>query len=169
MPTNNTLYGRSHQHTAASGREFRPLRGGIACLDFVNTVNRHDATPEHDAFAPGYANLLAWFTHAELVTEDAAKLLLRLAQKQPRDAAVVRKRAQALRSAIRGVTVASIGGFAPPVDDLTLFNDEVHRALACGSFVAGDHRLRWEWTRTRQLDSLLWPIARSAAGLLSGD
>jgi len=169
MATDNTLYGRSHQHTAASGQVFRPLCGGIACLDFVNTVDRHDGTPEHDAFAPGYANLLAWFAHAELVNTEAAKPLLRLAQKQPREAAAVRKRAQALRSAIRGITVACINGTAPVADDLDIFNDEVHRALTNGSFVALDHRLRWEWTPTRHLDSLLWPIARSAASLLSGD
>ncbi len=169
MPGDNTLYGRSHQHTAASGQEFRPLCGGIACLDFVNTFDPHHATPEHDAFAPGYANLLAWFAHAELVAEDATKPLLRLAQKQPREAVAVRKRAQVLRSAIRGITVACINGTAPVADDLDIFNDEVQRALANGGFVAGDRRLRWEWTRTRQLDSLLWPIARSAAGLLSGD
>lgn len=169
MPTDNTLYGRSHQLTAASGQVFRQLCGGIACLDFVNTMDHRGGTPEHDEFAPGYANLLDWFAYAELVATDATPPLLRLAQKQPREAASVRKRAQAMRKAIRGITLASIAGIAPPDDDLVAFNDEVHRALANGSFVAADRRLRWEWTRTRQLDALLWPVARSAATLLSGE
>jgi predicted RNA-binding Zn ribbon-like protein len=169
MPSDNTLYGRSHQHTAVSDHEYRPLIAGIACLDFVNTVEQLDATPEHDALAPGYANVLAWFAYAGLVEEEATTPLLRLARKQPREAAAVRKRAQALRSAIREVTIACIAGIAPPVESLAVFNDEVHRALTQGSFVAAGDRLRWEWTRTRQLDSPLWPITRSAAGLLSGD
>ena len=169
MPPDNTLYGRSHQHTAASGHDFRPLVAGTVCLDFVNTVDHPDATPEHDAFAPGYANLLAWFAHAGLVAEDATPPLLRLARKQPREAAAVRKRAQALRSAIRGITIACIAGTSPPGECMAIFNDEVHRALTQGSFAAAGNRLQWEWTQTRQLDSLLWPIARSAASLLSGD
>lgn len=169
MVAENTLYGRSHQHTAASERDLGPLCGGVACLDFVNTVDHHGATPGHDAFAPGYANLLAWFEHAQLADRDAANSLLRLAQKQPREAAAVRKRAQSLRAAIRGITIALIHGTTPPDGDLLTLNAEVQRACACGSFIVADHRLQWTWTPKRELDSMLWPIARSAADLLSDD
>lgn len=169
MVDGNTLYGRSHQHTAATEREFLPLIGGVACLDFVNTVDRHGATPRHDAFAPGYANLLAWFEQARLLDGDTATSLLRLARKQPREAVAVRKRAQSLRTAIRDLTVACITGATPSDDALAIFNSEVHRALGCGGFVPGDRVLSWRWTATPELDAPLWPIARSAAGLLSGD
>jgi predicted RNA-binding Zn ribbon-like protein len=168
MVGGNTLYGRSHQQTAASERDFRPLCGGVACLDFVNTVDRHGSTPDDDYFAPGYANLLDWFEYAQLVDSDNATLLLRLAQKQPRDAAAIRKRAQFLRTAIRGIVVDLASGGTPSPGDLATLNAEVHRACACGSFVAVDQVLQWRWTRNRELDSLLWPIARSAAELLSG-
>lgn len=169
MVGGNTLYGRSHQHTAASDQDFRPLRGGVACLDFVNTADHHGATPARDYFAPGYANLLQWFVHAELVDDGAAKVLLRLAQKQPREASVVRKRAQALRAAIRRITIACINGTRPPEADLLTLNEELRRAFASGSFVAAEQGLTWAWTSRRELDSLLWPVARSAAELLSGD
>lgn len=169
MVGGNTLYGRSHQHTAASEQEFFPIIGGVACLDFVNTVDHQDATARHDAFAPGYANLLAWFEHARLVDSDTATALLRLARKEPREAVAVRKRAQSLRTAIREITFACITGATPSDDALTIFNAEVRRALGCGGFVPADRVLSWQWTATPELDAPLWPIARSAAGLLSGD
>jgi len=169
MVGGNTLYSRSHQHTSASERNFLPLYGGVACLDFVNTVDCHGTLPDHDYFAPGYANMLDWFKHAQLVDGETETSLLRLAQKQPREAAAVRKRAQSLRAAIREIAIACVSGGTPTDEQLRTLNQEAHRASACGVFVADDRTLRWQWIRERELDSLLWPITRSAAELLTSD
>lgn len=169
MVSGNTLYSRSHQDTLAPDRDLRPLIAGVECLDFVNTVDRHDATPGFDYFAPGYANLLAWFVHAEFVDDDTARSLLRLARKQPRDASSVRKRAQALRHAIHEIVVDLISGNTPSERDLTTLTVETQRASACGRFVADGNRLTWQWTEDKELDQLLWPIARSAVDTLGSD
>ena len=54
------------------------------------------------------------------------------------------------------------------MDDLELLNQELLPALSHARIVEADHGFTWDWADDRQtLDRMLWPVARSAAELLS--
>ncbi|HVL24824.1 MAG TPA: ABATE domain-containing protein [Thermomicrobiales bacterium] len=141
-------------------------RGGAPCLDFVNTVDAHDRSPASDDLYPGYVNLLAWCNEARVVPPDMAQRLRRRAQREPRVAAEVRKRAVALREALYRIATALADGDTPDAHDLATLEREIHAARANARLRAQDGVLAWAFTDEPELDRLLWPIAVSAEHLL---
>ena len=146
--------------------------GGIACLDFVNTLDRvSDRAPEEwpDALS-SYADLLTWSTQAGTLASRRARDLARTAADSPKRAAKVFRRGLALREAIYSTYIAIAHERAPKRADIEAINAELALALAharvepqAGSFV-------WAWTdEPGTLDAPLWPIAGSAAELLVSD
>jgi predicted RNA-binding Zn ribbon-like protein len=137
------------------------------CLDFTNTVNWHAS--EHPVEElPSYTDLLAWAQKVGLVTEPEAQRLGRLAARHPAEARAVLERAHALREAVYRLLSAT--AHAQPADpaDLDLINTElpislVHSRLAPA---AEGYALHWP-AQADALDRLLWPVAYSAADLLT--
>jgi predicted RNA-binding Zn ribbon-like protein len=137
------------------------------CLDFTNTVNWHAS--EHPVEElPTYTDLLAWAQKVGLVTEPEAQRLGRLAARHPAEARAVLERAHALREAVYHLLSAT--AHAQPADpaDLDLINTElpislVHSRLAPA---AEGYALHWP-AQVDALDRLLWPVAYSAADLLT--
>lgn len=164
-----TLYGKGDLPREVSRRQFRPLRGGNLCLDFVNTVSDHEAPPGDDDLSPGYVNVIDWCRHAGLFGEDEAARLPRTAGKEPREAAAVRKRVVTLRESLYEILVALTSGREPEAKSLDVLNQEHRDALGQGQFVPAGPNLQWHWPTGPNLDRLLWPICQSAALLLSGD
>jgi len=153
------------------------LVGGELCLDFVNTVGGR--VPEGGG--PGsivladklaaYTDLVAWSRHAASVGEADARRLLRLAENRPRDAADVLGRAIRLRVALHRTLRSLVLGRRPEPGDLACLNAEIAAARARELLSPSGDGLRWEWPDPgEKLDAPLWPVARSAAALLtSGD
>lgn len=136
------------------------------CLDFVNT--RGLASGEHLA---GYADLLAFADQSGLLTPAEADRLHAEAERDAEAAEAVLRRAIALREALRRVFSALAAGQDPPAEDLESLNANLAISLAhaClrpvpppGSGYA------WGW-QGQALDAPIWPIARSAADLLTDD
>jgi predicted RNA-binding Zn ribbon-like protein len=169
MPPAPTLYGSRQSREATGAARFRPLLGGTACLDFVNTVARHDDPTATDDFGSGYVQVLDWCAHALLVDEAAGRRLSILAGKEPREAASVRRRAIALRTALNAILQATVTGHAPEGGDLAVLNEEVRRARAVEVLVAGEPGLAWQVPAPPSLESPLLAIVRDAAGVLASD
>ncbi len=150
---------------------YRELRGGALCLDFINTVDRHaaDVTPGFDYLAPGYANLLAWSAYALVIDERMHAALLRLARKDGRQAATVRKRAVRLREALFEIVRALRQGDNDPHDAISTLASEIEHARAQQQLVMHDGRLTWNLRGTVALDAILWPVAISAFDLFSSE
>jgi predicted RNA-binding Zn ribbon-like protein len=137
------------------------------CLDFTNTVNWHAS--EHPVEElPAYSDLLAWAQKVGLVSEPEAQRLARLAARHSAEARAVLERAHALREAVYRLLSAT--AHAQPADpaDLDLINTElpislVHSRLAPA---AEGYALHWP-AQADALDRLLWPVAYSAADLLT--
>jgi predicted RNA-binding Zn ribbon-like protein len=154
------------------------LVGGHLCLDFVNTVGGRipsggGATGSRvlaDKLA-GYPDLLAWSRHTRAVGAVDAGRLAHRADGEPREAAAVLDRALALREALHRTLRSLMSGRRPAPEDLLLLNTEIAAARGREVLTADAHGLRWEWPDAGHgLDSLLWPISRAAAALLtSGD
>lgn len=146
------------------------LRGGLGCVDFVNSTVSHDPSgtvSSWDALAPGYANALGWLTYIGAVDDDQARTLLRLAGKQPREAATVRRRAVALREALYRVMVAMIAQTPPDPADLAVIDEEEQRAVGMSRLAYTGDRVARVWTTDRELDRPLWPIVTGATELLA--
>ena len=143
--------------------------GGQLSLDFTNTVSwRGREIPEEQLST--YQDLLNWSSLAGILREDAARNLSREGSIQPEAAKRVLERAVELREAIYRIFTAKISDEPASDADLISLNRELRDALT---------RLRLS-TKTDgyaldfglvggALDQMLWPIARSASGLLTSD
>jgi predicted RNA-binding Zn ribbon-like protein len=143
------------------------LSGGRACLDFANTLSKRLASRPRERLV-GYGDLVAWSRQAGVVTEREAGALLREAQRRPAEAAAVLERAIHLREAIYRIFSAAAGERPAGGGDLATLNAALADALPLLGLVPAGDRFAWEWTTNGQrLDRMLWPVARSAADLLT--
>jgi len=141
--------------------------GGILCLDFVNTLEGRIRQPGD--LLPSYGDLLAWTAEAGIASPSLHRRLLNSAAQHPRNAEGILQRAHALREALYGMFSAIAAHKQPPADDLALLNREL------ASFLGNQVRLAqakqgicWQWQGDESaLDQLLWPVAESAAHLLT--
>jgi len=146
---------------------YRPLRGGDLALDFINTIDRtgDDPLPSYDYFAPGYANLLAWSTFAGVIGERDATSLRRVARKEGRQAAAVRRRAVALREAIWSIARGLRHNEIIPGEALATLAAEVEIAQQAQRLVLVDGHLARVFDERPDLDAVLWPVALAAIAL----
>jgi predicted RNA-binding Zn ribbon-like protein len=155
------------------------LVGGRLCLDFVNTVSGRP--PARRTRASGtaagsigrerlgtYPDLVHWSRRAGALTRGEADRLLGQARRRPPEAGRALRRAVGLREAIYRICIAVVKGWRAAAGDLELLNRELAAARARERVVAGGKRFAWEWDRRiPDLDRMLWPVARSAAELLT--
>jgi predicted RNA-binding Zn ribbon-like protein len=147
------------------------LRGGVPSLDFVNTVGSRltDRPKEH---LHSYEDLLNWAREAGLLTPAEREWLARQAMVDPEGARQTLSRALTLREAIHRVVCATITGGPQDESDLSGLNGELSVALShLRVMPAGDaYGWGWHWGENdgeAPLDGPLWPVARSAAELLT--
>lgn len=155
------------------GREHRfELRGGNPCLDFVNTMAWR-LTDRPAEYLGSYEDLLAWGRQTDLLTSYEAKILSEWAKTELEEARATLSRAIALREAVHGVLAAAIVGDPPDEGALTVLNRELSRALSRLRVVHAPEDAyvwAWDWSgdgREPEPDRPLWPVARSAAELLT--
>jgi predicted RNA-binding Zn ribbon-like protein len=137
------------------------------CLDFTNTVNWH-ASDHPVEELPHYADLLAWARKVNLLSEAEAQRLARRAARHPAEAKAVLERAHALREAIFRLLTAVAGHESSDPADLARVNAELPVALAHARLApsAAGYDLAWP-AGVEALDRPLWPVAYSAANLLT--
>jgi predicted RNA-binding Zn ribbon-like protein len=149
------------------------FRGGVSCLDFVNTLAWR-LTDSPIEYLGSYEDLLAWGKQAALLTPDETDVLYGLAAMDPEESRAMLSRAVALREAIHQVFSAVIASKPPDEGALSALNRELSGALSRlrVASAAGETYV-WAWDRNGDdgggpaLDRPLWPVARSAAELLT--
>ena len=154
------------------------LIGGNKSVDFVNTVFGRSAEPFKKAGRncrdfrradklEDYTDLLAWSLKSELIDEIESKRLAHLAEKAPRTAEIVLKRALNLRESIYRILKSAIESRQPEAADLDALNGELITARSYRRLTGAKNRFVFEWTdRAGALDSMLWQISESAAETL---
>jgi predicted RNA-binding Zn ribbon-like protein len=157
-------------------RALRPLQAhrlhfGLSaprlCLDFANTLEGRLTSHPRESFR-GYDDLLSWGQQAGMVAPDAAPRLALEATRHIAGAAATLDRATALREAIYRIFSAVAGKRTPETADLDLLNVVLSEALAALQITPTADGFVWGWDSKRQeLDHVLWPIAQSAADLLT--
>jgi predicted RNA-binding Zn ribbon-like protein len=156
-----------------SGRRARgfELRGGDPSLDFVNTVGWR-LTDRPREYLRSYEDLLEWAREAGLLTQGERESLSREAMLDPEGARETLSRALVLREAIHRAISAAIAGEPQDESDLSALNGELSIALSHLRVVpsGGAYGWGWEWSGDdgeAKLDGPLWPVAQSAAELLT--
>jgi len=141
--------------------------GWQLCLDFANTLGGRYGATQIDRLA-SYGDLVAWSLHAAILTAAEAERLLRGADARPAEAAAVLEEARALREAIYDVFSAITLGREVPTGALDALNSHLSTALAKSRVVPSENGFTLGWAEDdASLDPMLWPLARSAADLLT--
>ena len=144
------------------------MRGGLACLDFVNTVGwRLSSRPRE--FLGSYSDLLVWGRQAGVTNAADAEDLSKRAARAPEEAWAVLSRAVSFREALHRALTATLVGDVPDPDDLAVVNRALSSSLGRLRLARADRGYDWEWDRGGEvrLDRPLWPVARSAGELLT--
>jgi predicted RNA-binding Zn ribbon-like protein len=142
------------------------LVGGRLCLDFCNTAGDRQACPEERLET--YADVVGWGWRAAIFNAEEAARLCRLAARNPTEALVVWERAISLREALRSIFFSLADGRRIRGTQLEILNDELAGAMARSQVVPTDSGFTWLWAEGgKALDCVLWPVARSAADLLT--
>lgn len=156
--------------TPAAELPFQYLAGDPS-LDLVNTVDWTRRGPERERLTD-YERLTRWAEGAGvLATADGEGLRLR-AREHPERAEAALQEALRIRSLLRRVFQALASG-EPDPPAWRDFNDELAAALrrlhvAPASPPRPGRAAAWEWIEPQErLDSMLWPVLRGAADLLT--
>jgi predicted RNA-binding Zn ribbon-like protein len=149
------------------------LRGGDVSLDFVNTVGSR-LTGHPGEYLVSYEDLLDWSRQAGLLALEETEGLFRQATLDPEGAREALSRALALREAIHRLISAHIAGESHDENDLSALNRELSISLSHLRVLPEDGSYTWGWDRSGDegktpLDSPLWPVAQSAAQLLTSE
>lgn len=147
------------------------LTGGAFCLDFANTGPDQKAPETRAEKFEKYPDLLSWAVQSgELTVQDARSLSV-AANHLPLRANAVLRKARELRQAIYEIFSAIAGGRAPATKDLDTLNNywkaaSVHRTL---THSGGSFRTAWTMDDKDEMERPLWPVAASAAELLTSE
>jgi predicted RNA-binding Zn ribbon-like protein len=143
------------------------LIGGVACLDFANTLDGRRGYRTSERLR-SYGDLLAWSRQAGVLGSTAARRLARVAARQPTQSAAVLARALELREALYRIFDAYIAGRLPTRADLATLDRELRQGWVSTRLVTTRDGFDWKWEGDAEaLDQMLVPIARSAGELLT--
>lgn len=153
--------------------ERRPFKwvGGWLCLDFVDSKNWDSHDPVYERFH-GYEDLVRWNEAAGRLSELEGQQLLTQAAQQPTPAAHIFEQGLALRQVIHRVFATIAREDAPAEADLARLNEHLAGLLARSKInqISAEHGFTWAWAGPSDaLERVLWPIAWSAAELLTSD
>lgn len=140
--------------------------GGNVALDFANTV---DGEPDGEAGFDNlrsYGDLVAWSLRVRLLSEEAARRLLREARKRPREAEALHDRALKMRDDIYRLFQAIARGEDPTSENTEALRRAECEALAHARLVPVEGRFTWKWLDS-DLSKVLWPVAHAATELLT--
>lgn len=145
------------------------LIGGLVCLDFVNTLDDRFSDHPKELLA-SYADLARFAQDAGIVSKRQADRLCAHCAQSPAAAQRVLQSAIRLREAMSEVFYAVVRGLPLPKDSLAALNGFVQQAWQHASLAPSGDRFEWQFEPAQHdLESPLWPIARSAADLLASD
>lgn len=141
------------------------LVGGDVCLDFVNTASgRENGAPEDEKLS-SYGDLVTWAERVGLVGAERAGRLRSAASSSPVEAEAVLESARELREVIHRVFSAA----EPSKEDVAFLGVWAGKAGAERRLVAVDGGFAFGWAESDALDQMLWPVALSAAELLTSE
>jgi predicted RNA-binding Zn ribbon-like protein len=146
--------------------EYR-TRTGWLCLDFANTVDWHASNSPVESLNK-YADLIQWSADRGIISGDAKDALLRKSEEKPIEAQAVLDKAREIRENIYQILSDTAHGRPIKITDLKGFNKALANMLSHSRLAPYERGLRWDWdSHSDKLDSVIWPIVRSAVDLMT--
>jgi predicted RNA-binding Zn ribbon-like protein len=143
--------------------------GGHLALDFANTLENPES--DHpDNLLKSYDDLLQWGQEGKGMPAKSIARLRFLAAETPGKAQAALREAVQLRDALYSIFSAVAGRRGIPDVALGCLNRSLHRTAEHARLVYDARRFVWEWIDPDEnFDSILWPVARAAADLLTSE
>jgi predicted RNA-binding Zn ribbon-like protein len=159
-----------HTGKRQSGYQF-DLSGGALCLDFANTVSHRHLPPRRAEHLGSYADLVEFADQSKLLPPALAASLRARARRDDAGARSAFRKSIVLRESLYCAFSAIAAGKHVPPADVQRINNYArvalqHRKLARRN---GDYRWEWQSNGSDLLDRILWPVAESAAELLTSE
>jgi len=156
-----------HSHESGTDYQF-DLSAGALCLDFANTVSQRRVSERALDHLGSYNDLVTFAEQSNILSPKQVDGLRAQAQRHGSEAQDIRHRAVSYRENLYRAFSALADGKPPASDDLQQINDVAIEVLSHRRLARADGYYRWEWQwNKRMLDCILWPIAQSAADLLT--
>ncbi len=143
------------------------LIAGSVCLDFVNTLDDRHIKPKE--LLETYIDLARFGEDTGVLEPSQVDRLFELRYVNPERAEQVLLRARELREAIHDVFWAIINKCEVSALALAKLNNYVQTAAGHLRLVPAKDGFEWGFDDPLDFESVLWPIARSAADLLASE
>lgn len=138
------------------------------CLDFTDTVDWRTSDHAKEGLE-GYDDLVAWSVKKGVLLQDEAKRVGRLAEENPSVKSKVMKDAYRLREAIYRIFSAVYHNRMVDQGDLDVLNEILSRGLARRKVDLAKGGFEWAWRDDLSAEVMLYPLAKSAADLLTSE
>jgi len=143
---------------------------GELALNFANTVDWH-ASAHPEETLTSYDKLLDWAVSHGVTSTIGARRLKTQATKMPAESQDVLRKAVELREAIYHILSDRVHKLPARGSDLRVLNRAIADMMAHSRLVMkGTTGFAWGWSEGNEgLDSILWPVVRSAVDVLTSD
>lgn len=139
------------------------------CLDFANTLSWRTAGQPVEKLT-NYGALVRWARLAGILPAREARRMIERARRSPARAAAAFRHAITLRESIYRICAAVAAGHRATAPDLGILNEAVRQSLERLEIASQARGFIWRWPADADsLDRVLWPVARSAAELLTSN
>jgi len=147
--------------------EYQIIAGELS-LDLINTLDNRPLPGQQKDLLGSYQDLADWALQAGAVGSQQRAALLRTAAADPRAAAATLHKAVELRECLYRIVSSRLRNRRPALEDLALFSCFLAESHSHLQLQGGRSGFRLGWPASKAgLDSLLWPIVKSAAALLT--
>jgi predicted RNA-binding Zn ribbon-like protein len=155
-------------HPGRRRAPFFELIAGNLCLDFINTLDdRPSAKPKE--LLRHYNDLVRFGEDTGFLGARDADYLIEHSHAVADNMQLALRRAIEMREAMYTVFSAIAEKRPVPPSPLGILNSYIQEAASQARLVQVGGRFEWQFVHLTSLSSLLWPIARAAADLLTSD
>ena len=145
------------------------LSGGNLALDFANTVSYRPTENRKERLAE-YRNLVAFGKETGALPARAIDRLYAKAGQAPKEGQRALQNAISLREGLFEIFSAVAEARPIPSGALALLNAALQESASHGRIVHTSRRFAWEWIgMDSYFGSVLWPVARAGAELLTSE
>ncbi|MEJ2262499.1 MAG: CGNR zinc finger domain-containing protein [Anaerolineales bacterium] len=145
------------------------LDGGNLSLNFVNTIHDRYEEPLED-YLHNYLDLITWANFADAINSSQKKRLLQRSRENQEEANQVYKDSIQLREAIYQCVVSLINRDEVSAVNMQVINQWLSKAFSNLELAQLDNSFVLDWKAENSgLESVLWPIIRSFADLVTSD
>jgi len=145
-----------------------PQKSLELCLDFADTVDWRTSKHSKDGLV-GYGDLVIWSHKRGVIDQFEANRLMEIARTDKRAVGIVLNQAKILREAMYRIFSAAAHGKRANPDDVSILNTYLGRAMAKMEVQMTEYGYRLGWCTEELTDKMLYPIAKSAADLLTSE